>query len=100
MTGVTFLTFLQKNALTVFFRIAGKNNTIMRDVIVIFKSTHDVIKAERLCEKENIACRIIPVPRSISFDCGIALEINLSDKDRVEQLLASDSLHPEFRPMG
>ncbi len=72
----------------------------MQEVIVIFESTHDVIKAERLCEQENVACRIVPVPRSISSDCGIALEINESDKDRVEQLLATHSLHPEFRPMG
>jgi hypothetical protein len=47
----------------------------MSRVVVLFQSTHDAIKAERLCIGHRLECRIIAVPRSISSDCGIGLEM-------------------------
>ena len=55
-------------------------------IIILFESTHSVIKAERLCRKAGIACQAIPVPRTITSDCAIALEINEKDKTEVEQI--------------
>ncbi len=69
----------------------------MERLIVIFQSTHDVIKAERLCLKHGIACQAIPVPRELSAQCGIALEIPAHDGQRVENLLSDASLPAEFR---
>jgi len=71
----------------------------MEKLIVIFQSTHDAIKAERLCLKAGVVCQVIPVPRELSSDCGIALEINSNGKKRVEQLLAQNAIHSEFRSL-
>ena len=70
---------------------------IMEKCIVIFKSTHNAIKAERICQKAGVACQVIPVPRALSSDCGIALEIANSDKEGVGQLLTINTIRFEFR---
>jgi hypothetical protein len=74
------------------FRLA-----IMKKRIVLFQSTHNAIKAERLCLQAGIACQVIPVPREISSDCGVALEINDGDRELVEQLLKKNSIPSEIR---
>lgn len=45
-------------------------------MLYLFESTHTVIKAEKLCQNNNIKYKIIPVPRSISPKCGMAIEIS------------------------
>jgi hypothetical protein len=42
--------------------------------LLLFHSTHDAINAERALMSAKIACDVIPVPRTISADCGIAIE--------------------------
>jgi hypothetical protein len=43
-------------------------------MLFLFKSTHDVIKAEKCCHKQGIKCKIVPIPRSISTECGMGIE--------------------------
>ena len=59
---------------------SAKNET----AIVICQSIHDVIHAERVVKEHGMWCDLIPTPREVSSDCGMALEINLN---RVEQLI-------------
>lgn len=47
--------------------------------IAVFKSTHSAIKADKLLDKNNFNYKIIPVPKEISSQCGIAIEINKND---------------------
>jgi hypothetical protein len=68
----------------------------MERLVVIFQSTHNAIRAERLCLASGIAIQAIPVPRELSSDCGIALEIASGDKESVERLLLENSIHAQF----
>ena len=43
--------------------------------IFIFESTRAVIKAESAVRESGIGCTVIPVPRSVSPLCGMALQI-------------------------
>ena len=63
--------------------------------IFIFKSTRDVIKAESALRAAGISCTVIPVPRSVSPLCGMALQIAEQDEEQVESLLVSISISPE-----
>ena len=63
-------------------------------IIFIFDSVHYVLKAEKVLKKENIPCELIPVPREISSDCGMALAIDESADDVVKERLAEH--HLEF----
>lgn len=44
-------------------------------MLFLFESTHAVMKAERICIKNDVYYKIVPVPRSISSQCGMALEV-------------------------
>ncbi len=52
--------------------------------VFIFESIHRVIKAEKLLKGKGIKIDLIPVPREISSDCGVAIE--LSEDSETEAL--------------
>ena len=52
-------------------------------MLLLFQSTHDVILAEKAIRQQGIPRRVIPVPRSVSSQCGMALEIEPGDKEKV-----------------
>jgi len=56
-------------------------------IIVTFDKTRDAIQAEKLCKALEVAYKIIPVPRSVSAKCGMAVEINVEDKGALLQAL-------------
>ena len=65
------------------------------EYVAIFNSVHRVMKAEKLLKGEKIQILLIPAPRALSSDCGLAIRYEDSDRERVEALLASSSLNPE-----
>jgi hypothetical protein len=48
--------------------------------LIIFDSIHQVMKAEKLLKKEGLKIDLIPMPREVSSDCGIAIELPLGLK--------------------
>jgi hypothetical protein len=69
----------------------------MNKIIVLFSSTRDTITAERVCLRNAVPCQAIPVPRNITADCGIALEINREDEVAVQSLFEKESIAADFR---
>ena len=41
-------------------------------LVVAFHTTADAMAAERLCHQQGLEGRLIPVPRCVTSDCGIA----------------------------
>ncbi|MCL4499840.1 MAG: DUF3343 domain-containing protein [Chloroflexi bacterium] len=56
-------------------------------LIVTFPSTHAAMKAERTLAEKKVPIVMIPVPRFITADCGIALRFPAEKRDEVEQAL-------------
>ena len=56
-------------------RGSGSFDQIMKYVF-IFESVHRVMKAEKLLKGKGIKLDLIPVPREISSDCGVAIELS------------------------
>jgi hypothetical protein len=52
--------------------------------VLIFESIHQVMKAERILKEKGFSIDLIPVPRQISSDCGVAIELPWEDKEKVE----------------
>ena len=65
------------------------------DFVAIFNSVHRGMKAEKMLKAEKIPMLLIPAPRSLSSDCGLAIRYAQDDRQRVEDLLAAASLVPE-----
>ena len=68
----------------------------MKRHLALFQSTRAVIKAERLLVKHALRCKIIPVPRIISSECGMAIEIDENDRDTVRSLFLQEEIETEF----
>ncbi len=45
------------------------------NIYLIFTSTRAVIKAEEYLRSHDLDCQVIPVPKDISPECGMALSI-------------------------
>ena len=65
------------------------------DYVAIFNSVHRVMKAEKLLKGEQLKILLIPAPRALSADCGLAIRYGANDRPRVETLLADRNLLPE-----
>jgi len=64
----------------------------MSRLLLLFDSTRAVIRAEKLCRQHQIPCQIIPVPRKISSECGMSIEISASFLEEVRDFLEENGL--------
>jgi len=55
--------------------------------VILFQSIHQVMKAEKLLKGRGIRIDLIPVPREISSDCGIAIELPWEATEEALRLL-------------
>jgi hypothetical protein len=65
-----------------------------KSVILIFRGTHQVLSAEKRLKKGGVAMRLIPVPRRLTSDCGLAIRIPASERARARDVLAAARLLP------
>jgi hypothetical protein len=47
--------------------------------VILVYSTYHALKIERVLARENIPCRLVPVPRQLSSDCGVCVRVHQSD---------------------
>jgi hypothetical protein len=43
--------------------------------VILAHSTSHAIRLEKLLRQRGVACKMIPVPRQISSDCGVCVRI-------------------------
>jgi len=55
-------------------------------IILIFESTYDVLKCEKILKQNEIPYEVLPAPREYSSDCGMALKVEKGHLDKVNQL--------------
>ncbi len=55
--------------------------------VVLFLSVSHALRAEKLLKEAGIPCKLIPVPRHLSSDCGVCLRFEPSLRPRVEATL-------------
>jgi hypothetical protein len=60
--------------------------------VVLFYSTSAAIRAEKVTLEAGLAVKLIPVPRNLSSDCGVALRFDWHDRAEVEKLLEAMDL--------
>lgn len=64
------------------------------DYVAIFHNIHRVMKAEKLLKEARLAILLIPVPRQLSSDCGLALRFSETQRAAVLELLQREGLSP------
>ncbi len=57
--------------------------------VVLFYATSSALRAEKTLAKAGLAAKLIPTPRELSSDCGVALRFDGNQAERVRGLLES-----------
>ena len=62
--------------------------------VLIFESTHHVLKAEQILIRHMFCFDIIPTPKHISSDCGMSIRFDpkISDTEEIKQILDCQNL--------
>ena len=67
--------------------------------VILFKSVSYVLKAEKILKQSGLPCKLIPVPKRISSDCGVCLRIEIKAKDKIIACLKGKVDIEEIRPL-
>ena len=72
------------------------------DYVAIFNSIHRVMEAEKLLKEKKLPMLLIPAPRALAADCGLAIRYAEADRGAVEGALAQAGLLPRelYRKTG
>jgi len=74
------------------------------ELILIFRGTHQVLSAEMHLKGAGVPMRLIPVPRRLSSDCGLAIRIFPPDRGAARKVLSRAGILPKsvhiLREMG
>ena len=62
------------------------------DLVAIFHSIHRVMKAEKLLKRAGKNVLLIPVPRQLTSDCGLAIRFPQESRDDIEEVLSASGL--------
>lgn len=60
--------------------------------VVLFHSTAHALRAEKVLQRAGLAIKMIPTPRQLSSDCGMALRFGRADEERVAVLLKENGV--------
>lgn len=59
----------------------------LKYAVILVYSTNRALRIERLLHGANIECKLIPVPRHLSSDCGVCVRFLQSAREKVVQCL-------------
>ena len=68
---------------------------MVRDGLFIFNSVHKVMSAEKILKEGGINARVMPVPRQLSSDCGLAIAFPLAERGAGALILQDSNCEPE-----
>jgi hypothetical protein len=60
--------------------------------VFIFESVHRVMRAEKILKGKGIKVDLIPVPREISSDCGVAVEVDIELGEEAMRVVEQNKL--------
>jgi hypothetical protein len=60
--------------------------------VFLFESVHRVMKAEKVLKEKGIAVDLIPVPREISSECGMAVELSKGSEEKALLILRENKI--------
>ena len=64
--------------------------------IILFKSIHYVLLAEKLLKEHNVKIDLRPAPRFFSSSCGMCIAIEKEDLDLVKEILEKQNIDFEI----
>ena len=63
-------------------------------VYLVFRSTHETLKAEATLQGAGLPCRVVQKPRAIPVECGLALRTGSEHREAALVTLRTARLEP------
>ena len=63
--------------------------------VILFHSTSHALRAEKVLGQAGIICKLIPVPRQLSSDCGVCIRVARADREAALATLAAHAVEME-----
>ena len=60
--------------------------------VILPQSTSHALRGEKILKQAGIVSKLIPVPRTLSSECGICLRILRADQERARHMFESVNL--------
>ncbi|MGQ9710745.1 MAG: DUF3343 domain-containing protein [Anaerolineae bacterium] len=60
--------------------------------VIIVPSISHALRAEKILQAAGVACKLIPVPRHLSSDCGVCVRIRQEDQEAADAALRQAGL--------
>jgi hypothetical protein len=57
--------------------------------VALFESVSHALRAEKIIKAADLSCKLIPVPRHLSSDCGVCLRYFTKDAKAVNVILSA-----------
>jgi len=62
-------------------------------IVFVLYSIHDVMKAEFALKEQGMTYDVIPVPKELSSDCGMALMVSCDDQEAIRDIFKRNNLN-------
>jgi hypothetical protein len=66
----------------------------MARIYLLFKSTHETLKAESVLQAAGVACKVVMKPSGIRVDCGLAVRTEEAAREGALAALAAGKIEP------
>jgi len=63
--------------------------------VVTFFSSHHAMQAEKVLQNAEFEVKLIPGPKEISPNCGVALQFDYQSKEKIEDVLQNKNVKYE-----
>ncbi len=63
--------------------------------VILVYSTSYALRAEKVLKQAGISCKLIPVPRHLSSECGVCVRIERADQEAAFQVLRTARVEME-----
>lgn len=63
-------------------------------VILVYSTTH-ALQIEKLLTERGMDCKMIPVPRHLSSDCGVCVRVCRTDLASAQEMVAKSGIEHE-----
>jgi hypothetical protein len=57
------------------------------NAVILFDASTHALRAEKVLQRAGIECKLIPVPRHLSSDCGVCLRVTRADAEAARQAI-------------
>jgi hypothetical protein len=66
------------------------------DLLALFETGHEVLKAEKVLKQANIALRLLPAPAGLATGCALAIRFAADQRPAFEAELSAAGVPPKI----